>query len=130
MAKAGADFTLTFRRLSDMAGDPLADQPVRKLFAEPEALDEWVQRWRQRIAEEPQSNEERQAAMRAINPAFIPRNHRVEAVIRAATNCDDYGPFEELLDVLSHPYEDQPVHTTFADPPQPHERVCQTFCGT
>jgi uncharacterized protein YdiU (UPF0061 family) len=130
MAKAGADFTLTFRRLSDMAGDPLADQPVRKLFAEPEAFDEWVQRWRQRIAEEPQSNEERQAAMRAINPAFIPRNHRVEAVIRAATNCDDYGPFEELLDVLSHPYEDQPVHTTFADPPQPHERVCQTFCGT
>ena len=46
--------------------------------------------------------------MRAVNPAFIPRNHRVEAVIEAAVNRDDFAPFEELLTVLATPFEDQP----------------------
>lgn len=130
MAKGQADFTLTFRRLSNAAGDPALDQEVRKLFAEPEGFDEWVARWRQRLDEEPQSAQERQAAMRAVNPAFIPRNHRVEAVIKAAMEGDDYAPFEELLTVLSKPYQDQPVFADYERPPQPHERVCQTFCGT
>jgi uncharacterized protein YdiU (UPF0061 family) len=130
MAKGQADFTLTFRRLSNAAGDPALDQEVRKLFAEPEGFDEWVARWRQRLGEEPQSAEERQAAMRAVNPAFIPRNHRVEAVIKAAMEGDDYAPFEELLIVLSKPYRDQPAFADYELPPQPHERVCQTFCGT
>ena len=102
---------------------------VRALFTEPAAFDEWAARWRTRIANEPQSSAERQAAMRAVNPAFIPRNHRIEAVIVAATN-DDYAPFEELLKVLAKPYEDQPEFAAYADPPKPEERVCQTFCGT
>jgi uncharacterized protein YdiU (UPF0061 family) len=130
MAKGAADFTLTFRRLSDAAGDPEADPEVRRLFGEPDAFDEWLPRWRQRISQEPHSSEERQAAMRAANPAFIPRNHRVEAVIRAAVDRNDYAPFEELLKVLSAPCEDQPEFAAYQDPPQPHERVCQTFCGT
>jgi len=68
--------------------------------------------------------------MRAVNPAFIPRNHRVEAVIEAAVNNDDFAPFEELLTVLSKPYEDQPGFVDYADPPKPEQRVLQTFCGT
>ena len=56
------------------------------------------------IADEPQTPAARQAAMRAVNPAFIPRNHRVEAVIQAATNNDDYAPFEQLIAVLAKPY--------------------------
>jgi len=130
MAKGSADFTLTFRHLSDAAGDPAAEQELRKLFSEAEGFNEWLPRWRQRIAQEPQSATERQAAMRAVNPAFIPRNHRVEAVIKAAVDADDYGPFEELLTVLSKPYEDQPLYAAYAEPPRPEERVCQTFCGT
>jgi len=86
-------------------------------------------RWRRRLADEPQSAAERQAAMRAVNPAFIPRNHRVEAVIQAAVN-NDYAPFEELLTVLSKPYEDQPQYAAYAEPPLPEQRVLQTFCGT
>jgi protein adenylyltransferase len=69
-------------------------------------------------------------AMRAVNPAFIPRNHRVEAVIAAAVNNDDFAPFEELLAVLATPFEDQPAFAAYAEPPQPEERVLQTFCGT
>lgn len=129
MAKNEADFTLTFRRLGDAALDPDNDS-VRQLFADPTAFDEWAVRWRQRAAGEPQSAAERHAAMRAVNPAFIPRNHRVEAVIEAAMNSDDYAPFEELLAVLSKPYEDQREFAEYADPPKPEQRVLQTFCGT
>jgi uncharacterized protein YdiU (UPF0061 family) len=130
MAKNQADFTLTFRRLSDAALDPDHDRSVRELFADPTAHDEWAARWRQRTREEPQDGIVRQGAMRSVNPMFIPRNHRVEAVIEAAVNRDDFAPFEQLLTVLSKPYEDQPASADYAEPPQPDQRVLQTFCGT
>jgi uncharacterized protein YdiU (UPF0061 family) len=128
MAKNHADFTLTFRRLSDAALDP--DHDIRQLFADPTAFDDWASCWRQRIGEEPQDPAVRQSAMRAVNPAFIPRNHRVEAVIDAAVNRDDFAPFEELLTVLSKPYDDQPQLASYAEAPEPHQCVLQTFCGT
>ncbi len=130
MARNQADFTLTFRRLSDAALDPDHDGHVRQLFADPTAFDDWAARWRQRTGEEPQDPATRRTAMRSVNPAFIPRNHRVEAVIEAAVNRDDFVPFEELLTVLSKPYEDQPDFAGYAEPPEPHQRVLQTFCGT
>jgi serine/tyrosine/threonine adenylyltransferase len=130
MAKNQADFTLTFRRLSDAALDPADDRDVRQLFADPAAYDEWAARWRQRVGAEPQDPAARQAAMRSVNPAFIPRNHRIEAVIEAAANRDDFSPFEELLAVLSKPHEGQPAFAAYAAPPEPHQRVLQTFCGT
>ena len=68
--------------------------------------------------------------MRAVNPAFIPRNHLVEAALSAAVEREDFGPFEELLDVLSRPFEDRPGLERYAMPPKPEERVLQTFCGT
>jgi len=130
MAKNKADFTLTFRRLSAAAEDAARDQDARAHFADPVAYDEWVARWRQRTGEEPQTPAERAAMMRAVNPAFIPRNHRIEAVIQAAVTRDDYAPFEELLAVLAKPYEEQPAFADYANPPEPHQRVLQTFCGT
>ncbi len=130
MAENAADFTLTFRHLSDAAADAAGDVEVRSLFANPAAFDGWAVRWRQRIATEPQDAVARQAAMRAVNPAFIPRNHRVEAIIRAAVDHNDFAPFEELLTVLANPYEDQPAFARYMAPPAQHERVLQTFCGT
>jgi uncharacterized protein YdiU (UPF0061 family) len=129
MAENAADFTLTFRRLSDAALGPEGDAEVRKLFADPAAFDTWAVRWRRRISDEPQDAGARRVAMRTVNPAFIPRNHRVEAIIEAAVNRNDYAPFEELLTVLAKPYEDQPAFA-YAEPPKPDERVLQTFCGT
>jgi serine/tyrosine/threonine adenylyltransferase len=130
MAKTQADFTLTFRRLSEAAEDANRDSGVRQHFADPAAYDQWAARWRQRIGKESQTPAERAAMMRAVNPAFIPRNHRIEAVIQAATGRDDFAPFEELLTVLSRPYEDQPAFSHYAEPPEPDQRVLQTFCGT
>jgi uncharacterized protein YdiU (UPF0061 family) len=130
MAKNQADFTLTFRRLAEAALDAKYDGAVSQLFADPNAFGEWAARWRQRTAAEPQSAEQRRNAMRAVNPAFIPRNHRIEAIIEAAVVSDDYAPFEELLTVLAKPFDDQPEFAAHAEPPQPEQRVLQTFCGT
>ena len=130
MAGNRADFTLTFRRLSEAAGDAGRDQDVRALFADPDAYDQWAARWRQRVSVEQETPAERASLMRATNPAFIPRNHRIEAMIQAAVAADDYAPFEELLTVLLKPYEDQPAFAAYAEPPEPHQRVLQTFCGT
>jgi uncharacterized protein YdiU (UPF0061 family) len=68
--------------------------------------------------------------MRQVNPAYIPRNHRIEQVIDAAVERDDFSPFAELSAVLAHPYRLQKGFESYADPPAPGERVLQTFCGT
>jgi uncharacterized protein YdiU (UPF0061 family) len=72
----------------------------------------------------------RAAALRAASPAFIPRNHMVEAALNAAVGQHDFQLFEELLDVVSHPYEDKPDFKRYAMPVHPEEYVSQTFCGT
>ena len=130
MARNDTDFTLTLRRLCDAAVGCHSDEAVRSLFANPSAFDDWATRWRHRLAEEGGEANEGRAAMRAANPAFIPRNHLVEEAISAAVNTGDFLPFEELLTVLSKPYEDQPVFSRYADPPRPDQVVHQTFCGT
>jgi serine/tyrosine/threonine adenylyltransferase len=130
MARGRADFTLAFRRLSDAAGDPSDLGEVRALFEDPAAFDEWSPRWRRRIAAEQQNDTARQAAMQAVNPIYIPRNHLIEAVIRAAVDRNDFGPFEQLLTVTANPFRELPEFAGYAVPPQPHEEVLQTFCGT
>ena len=130
MARNGTDFTCTFRRLCDAAASPDGDAAVRSLFADPSAFDDWAARWRHRLAEEGAEANERRAAMRAANPAFIPRNHLVEEAISAAVTEADFSPFESLLTVLSMPYEDQPAFGRYEDPPRPDQVVHQTFCGT
>jgi len=130
MADNAADFTLTFRNLSDAAAGPDGDDAVRGLFADPAAYDAWAVRWRERLARQNEDGQASRAAMRAVTPAYIPRNHRVEAVIQAAVQRDDYAPFEELVTVLARPFDDQPEFAPYREPPKPEERVLQTFCGT
>jgi len=130
MAANRADFTLTFRRLCDAAAQPHGDAGVRNLFADPAAFDAWAAGWRRRLEAEPLSGNARAATMRLANPAFIPRNHVVEAALDAAIERHDFQPFEELLRVTSHPYEDRPHLERYAAPARPEERVTQTFCGT
>jgi serine/tyrosine/threonine adenylyltransferase len=126
MATDGADFTLTFRRLCDAAEGPAGNAAVRALFKDAGAYDAWAARWRVRLAAEKSAA----GAMRAVNPAFIPRNHLVEAALTAAVERLDFQPFEDLLAVLSRPFDDQPGVAHYATPPRDEERVLQTFCGT
>jgi uncharacterized protein YdiU (UPF0061 family) len=130
MYRNKADFTLTFRRLCDAADSAQADAGARALFSNPANYDEWAARWRLRLSREPRQPAERAQAMRRVNPAFIPRNHRVEQALDAAVAHAELAPFSELLQVLSRPYEEQSAYAAYAEPPPPEQRVLQTFCGT
>jgi uncharacterized protein YdiU (UPF0061 family) len=130
MAANRADFTLTFRRLCEAAAGPEGDAGLRALFADPGAYDAWAVAWRRRLDEEAVSGQERAAAMRRASPAFIPRNHMVEAAIQAAVERQDFQPFEELLEVVSRPWEERPELEQYSRPARPEECVSQTFCGT
>ncbi len=117
MAQNQADFANTFRALgSDRARDQ---------FADPAAFDEWAKGWQERLAREDAPLD----VMAVANPAFIPRNHRVEQMIQAAVQ-GDYAPFNRLNEVLSRPYEDQPESADLMRPPAKNEVVHATFCGT
>ena len=130
MEESHADFTLTFRALALTAADPAAEPRLRELLAGGSTdIGSWLGDWRGRMARDPKPRDERVAGMLAANPAFIPRNHRVQAAL-AAAEAGDYEPFRILLDVIQHPFEAQPQRSRYAEPPQPSERVLQTFCGT
>jgi serine/tyrosine/threonine adenylyltransferase len=130
MHRNQADFTLSFRALCAAARDPHHDGAVRDNFINAADYDEWAQRWRARLSREAITPESRAESMQAANPAYIPRNHRVEQMIVAAVERSDFGPFEELCQVLAAPYMARAEHAGYAAPPQPQERVRQTFCGT
>ncbi len=115
MQDTGADFTNTFRSL----GTPAA----RDQFTDRAAFDAWAAPWTARLASEPDPN----ATMAAANPAIIPRNHRIEAMIEAAV-AGDMAPFARLTQALATPFE-----ITDGDlqrPPTETEIVPATFCGT
>ncbi|HWL63254.1 MAG TPA: YdiU family protein [Steroidobacteraceae bacterium] len=116
---ARADFTQALRGLADCiesGGDP--------------ELSGWLASWRARLAGEPVPVAERRAAMLRSNPAFIPRNHRVEAALAAASDRGDMAPFNTLLPLLQRPFEEHPGFEAWRLPPEDHERVAATFCGT
>jgi len=131
MAGNQADFTLTFYHLSDLAADSTTqDQQVRELFERPAEFDHWAQQWRHRLTSQTCNDHQRMQAMHQVNPLYIPRNHQVEAVIRAAEDQQDFQPFYRLLEVLHKPYTYQANCEQYATPPKPEERVLRTFCGT
>ncbi|NBB93197.1 MAG: YdiU family protein [Gammaproteobacteria bacterium] len=131
MHEGRADLTLTFRRLSALPGDDdRADGPLRELFDQPSAVDGWLARWRRRLQGETRGDFDRQAAMQRVNPAFVLRNHLAQWAADAAVEHLDFAPMHRLVDVLARPFDDQPEHADLARPPEPEERVLETFCGT
>jgi uncharacterized protein YdiU (UPF0061 family) len=130
MTQNQVDFTLLFRRLADAQIEGDGNAAIRTLFADPSGYDTWAPRWRARLLQDPEDVVTRSATMRAVNPAYIPRNHRIEAMIKAAVDQEDFAPFEELMGVLSRPFDEQPAFSRYALPPAAEERVLQTFCGT
>ncbi|MBL8307630.1 MAG: YdiU family protein [Rubrivivax sp.] len=123
----GVDFTLAWRRLADAAaGDA---NPLRALFAEGAALNPWLARWAARCAAE--GDPGRAARLRAVNPWVIPRNHRVEEALAAASEHDDLAPLQRLLAALRSPFDESPSSLRFAEPAPPQLTAgYQTFCGT
>ncbi len=125
------DFTLTFRYLSDLViPQSASDGGVGSLIDLPEAFKPWVDRWQARLAGESVDPIQHQAAMYAVNPAYIPRNHLVEEAIVAAETQQDFEHFNRLLDLLATPFDFDEANARYATPPQPEQVVRQTFCGT
>ena len=131
MTSESTDFTLTFRRLADLAEEGAAPGGgVDALFEFPAAFSPWLARWQARLAAEPLAATTRQAGMYAANPVFIPRNHLVEEALKAAVEQHDFAPFQQLVDILERPFTCRPELARYATPPRPEQVVRQTFCGT
>ncbi|MEP9378358.1 protein adenylyltransferase SelO [Aquabacter sp. CN5-332] len=130
MREGQADFTLTFRSLSRLPAGESAPAGLADLFADPKRLEAWYDRYKTRLLRDPVSPQERARAMLQVNPRFIPRNHQIESVIRAAVDEGDYAPFHDLVRVLATPFSDQPGDAVYEAPPRPDEEVLRTFCGT
>lgn len=111
MQEAEADFTNTFVVLTNDSFEP----------------DEWHARWQKRLERQPQSREESFALMRRSNPAFIPRNHKVEEAL-AAAHDGDMQPFHALLEIVTHPWNQRRDFPEYSKPGTP--AGYQTFCGT
>jgi uncharacterized protein YdiU (UPF0061 family) len=122
MQHEDCDFTLTFRQLAKRSdSDP---------FAPGGQLHDWHLRWQQRVEHQPGGRASSLHVMQNSNPAIIPRNHQVEAVIAAAVDDNDFGPFHALLEAATRPFDEALDGSEFAQPPAPEQVVTQTFCGT
>ena len=119
MQNESLDYTLTFRHLSDPTSHKLL--PVR--------LMPWIEDWLARAATETDGKPD-YALMRSVNPMCIPRNHLIEAVIKAAIEDNDFGPFDALTEALQTPYVERPLENPLTQPPRPDQIVQNTFCGT
>ena len=122
MQRRDADYTNTYLDLTKEAppkGEPYDDETFK----------EWYTRWQARLAKNMEPLKSSLSLMRANNPAVIPRNHKVEQVLDAATN-GDLQPLKDLLAALQEPYKNRSDLKPYQSPPKPEEKVCQTFCGT
>jgi uncharacterized protein YdiU (UPF0061 family) len=128
MEKNKADFTLVFRRLSyALLGN---SESVKQLFNGSPSFDAWLQRWLQRIDQDKSKKEDIVKKMNQLNPIYIPRNYKVEEALSAAILNSDMTPFSELLDVLSHPFDEIQGKESYALPAPLTDTKYQTFCGT
>lgn len=122
MQKSRADFTNTFRDLS--SGEPPAAEP----YVDPD-FRAWYERWQQRLSRDGRPSASAYAVMRAVNPAVIARNHRVEEALAAAEEHDDLAVLHRLLAALASPYEAAAAQAPYQEPPT-DDCTYRTFCGT
>lgn len=124
LAEQQIDFTLFFRELSREAATP--GLAAKALFADPTAFDTWQQRWLNRLAASPIRPEALSQQLLWVNPAFIPRNYRIEQIISSALN-GDLAPAKAFVKASETPFVDD--HYWAALPPAD---FCdyRTFCGT
>jgi len=121
------DFTSSFRALAKAAtGDPV---PIQLVFGDPDPINPWLDRWRERLAEDGRDGESVASSMDRVNPIYIPRNHLVEEALSSAT-AGDMAPFERLLDVVARPFDERPGLDEYALPAPDSFGHYQTFCGT
>ncbi len=129
------DFTLFFRALSklpaavDSENREKTDSPLRDLIVDRSACDAWLDNWRARLAQTPWPDEERQAAMLAVNPKYVLRNWLAEKAIRQAQN-KDFSEVGRLLACLRRPYDEQPEYAEYAALPPDWASGLEVSCSS
>ena len=122
------DFTLCFRYLSKaLIGDI---KSIKNLFKNDIALDNWMTLWKERVSQESISDEKIASSMNAVNPLYIPRNHKVEEALKAAVFDNNMKPFLKLHDILKNPYEEIKEFHEYEIPAKNSSVRFKTFCGT
>jgi uncharacterized protein YdiU (UPF0061 family) len=117
-----ADYTNTFRALSQ-------DKAPEAPHFECSDFQNWYSSWQHRLKKNTFDKQAALNVMQQHNPVVIPRNHKVEEALEAATE-GDLTPFETLLTALKSPYQDSPSLKNYQAPPEPSPYKYQTFCGT
>jgi uncharacterized protein YdiU (UPF0061 family) len=134
MQQHHADFTNTFRELSGQLIGQLShlNKPAGAIY-EQTSFAHWYTRWQARLTKNTLPIDEAVRVMCLNNPAITPRNHNVEAAL-AAAEIGDMTPFVDLLAALEkpylQPYQESAQTQRYQQPPEPNQRVYQTFCGT
>ncbi len=128
LADSQEDYTQFFRRLSLWlrGTDPLS-QGLPSLGTHWQS---WLGRWRSRVTAVEGTPETVSAAMDAVNPLYVPRNHQVEIALAAASRAGDFQPFHRLLDVVTHPFSPRPEWAPYVEPMPADFGPYRTFCGT
>ena len=127
MGGQDVDFTVLFRRLADVArGDSGA---ARELFDNPAAFDGWLPSWLARLRREDADALSQADAMDRVNPVYIPRNHKVQEALDAATESD-LEPFRRLLTVLGQPFGRREGLDEYEGRAPDGFGPYRTFCGT
>ncbi len=117
MMNAQADFTTTFSGLSTVTPPSFLDD-----FEGGQA---WNAAWQARL----ETQSDPTALMKASNPQYIPRNHKIEDMIQRAL-VGDLVAFTKMGNVLETPFTVQDSAEEFSLPPKPEEEIEATFCGT
>ncbi|WP_323118840.1 protein adenylyltransferase SelO [Burkholderia alba] len=130
MHASHADFTLTFRHLARLSKHgPHADAPVRDLFIDRDAFDNWANLYRARLSDETRDDAARAAAMNRVNPKYVLRNHLAETAIRLAKD-KDFSEVERLARVLSRPFDEQPEYDAYAALPPDWASSLEVSCSS
>ena len=130
MAEAGSDFTRTYRMLADLRTRAEAEVHPDLARAHQEAAHlvlggkangaAWIARYLERLERESRPAAERVAAMNAVNPRIVLRNHLAQEAIEASQAGDD-EPVRRLLAALRRPFSDDPEVASY-DRPAPSGR--------
>jgi uncharacterized protein YdiU (UPF0061 family) len=118
MQATEVDMTIFFRKLADLDlhspdvsifADAYYDE-AKRIAGEP-ALVSWMAHYVLRAQRE--NVAQRREQMNAINPKYVLRNYLAQEAIDRAER-GDYAGIDELLQLLRHPYADQPANERFA----------------
>ena len=106
------DYTMFFRQLSQQ---PTDNHSCRDLFIDRDSFDDWFVTYQNRLKHENILPKSRSEQMKKVNPKYILRNYIAEMAIRKAQDEHDYSEIENLMKVLSKPYDEHPEHEHYAN---------------